>query len=246
MRPFIGITSSIQLSNGNPFNRAYQRNADAIAKAGGLPVYIPTGLDEVTLREIYERMDGILLPGGADVDPVHYGAAMHPATKGIDAARDELELTIARWQVEGDRPTFGICRGHQVLNVALGGTLIQDIPDEVHTNLLHDQVDGMPRHNRLHSIDIEPNSRLAQIIGVTQVQVNSLHHQSVEKPAPNALVTAYAPDKIIEALEVPDKRFMLSVQWHPEDLCGDDDSMMRLFQAFVDAAAEYAGQRHAR
>jgi putative glutamine amidotransferase len=243
MRPFIGITTARVFINDNPFNRAYQKNADAIAKAGGLPVYIPTGLDRDTLREIYEQMDAILLPGGADLDPKHYGETQHPATKNIDADRDDLELTLARWQMEDDRPTFGICRGHQVLNVALGGTLVQDIPDEVGTTLLHDQPDGMPRPNRLHTINISPNSRLAAIMGTTQAQVNSLHHQSIEKPAPGAVITAYAPDQIVEALEVPDKRFMLSVQWHPEDLFGEDDAMMGLFKAFVDAAADYAAHR---
>lgn len=245
VRPFIGITTSLIRIDGNPFNRAYQRNADAIARAGGLPVYIPTGLDETTLRLVYERMDAILLPGGPDVDPALYGETRHftVTDKRIDAARDALELTLARWQIEEDRPTFGICRGHQVLNVALGGTLVQDIPDEITTDILHDLPDGEPRSTRLHSIEIAPNTRLASILGTTRADVNSLHHQSVERAAPGALITATAPDGVIEALEVPDKRFMLSVQWHPEDLFDHDDGMMRLFQSFVDAAADYAERR---
>jgi len=245
VRPFIGITSSLIFIDGNPFNRAYQKNAEAIARAGGLPVYIPTGLDEATLRLIYDRTDAILLPGGPDVDPAQYGEARHftVTDKRIDSARDALELTVARWQIDEDRPTFGICRGHQILNVALGGTLVQDIPDELKSTLTHDLPDGEPRSTRLHPIEITPNTRLAAILGTTHVAVNSLHHQSVQRAAPGVLVTATAPDGVIEAMEVPGKRFMLSVQWHPEDLFDSDDAMMRLFQSFVDAAADYAERR---
>ncbi|MDX2160065.1 MAG: gamma-glutamyl-gamma-aminobutyrate hydrolase family protein [bacterium] len=247
-RPLIGITSSHITINGNPYNRMYQRNAAAVAAAGGIPVYIPTDLDEATLRELYERLDAVLLPGGPDVDPNEYGAHRHPTVTDsrIDAKRDAVELTLARWQLEDDRPTFGICRGHQVLNVALGGTLIQDIPDQVKSTLAHDQPDGDPRSKHAHTITIAPSSRLASILGTTETTVNSLHHQSVERPAPGTLVSAHAPDGVVEAIEVPEKRFMISVQWHPEDLYEGDDMMKRLFQAFVDAAADYAAQRHAR
>jgi len=223
----------------------YQRNAAAVASAGGLPVYVPTGMDEVTLRGIYERLDAVLLPGGPDVDPAEYSKPRHPTVTDsrVDAARDYLELTLARWQYEDDRPTFGICRGHQVLNVALGGTLVQDIPDELDTPLAHDQQDDQPRYRLAHDITIQSGSRLAAILGTTQTQVNSLHHQSVEHAAPGVNVTAFAPDGVVEAIEVPDRRFMLSVQWHPEDLYNGSEMMTRLFKAFVDAAADYAERR---
>jgi putative glutamine amidotransferase len=237
-RPLIGITSSAITINGNPYNRMYAPNARAIAAAGGLPVYIPTHMDTDTLREIYARLDGLLLPGGPDVDPAHYHAERHPHLGLVDDARDNVELTLARWSVSDDMPTFGICRGHQVLNVALGGTLIQDIPSQVETGLSHDIPDGTPRSRRMHDISIQPGSRLAQILGTTQVQVNSIHHQSVEMAAPDAVVTAEAPDGVVEALEVPDKTFVLSVQWHPEDLYENDEGMRRLFQTFVDAARD--------
>lgn len=243
LRPIIGITTSSYVQDGKLYNRSYHKNAEAIAKAGGLPIFIPTSLDVETLRAIYDRVDAVLLPGGPDVDPMHYGEERHPRTIHIDHPRDELELTIARWQVEEDRPTFGICRGHQLLNVALGGTLVQDIPDEVGENITHDQPDGQPRSQRLHTIDIAPGSRLASILGMTQVSVNSLHHQSVEQAAPGSVVTAHAPDGVIEAMEMPDKRFMISVQWHPEDLYDGDESMRRLFEAFISAAAEDAARR---
>jgi putative glutamine amidotransferase len=204
---------------------------------------IPTGLDETTLRALYERLDAVLLPGGPDVDPTYYGAERHPLTVTIDDLRDELELTVARWAVRDDLPIFGICRGHQVLNVALGGTLVQDIPDQLGSPLIHDIPDDTPRSTRVHDVTIDGDSRLASILGETPVQVNSLHHQSVEKVAPNVVVTAHSPDGVVEALEAPDRHFVLSVQWHPEDLYQDDEAMLRLFTAFVQAARERASAR---
>ena len=246
MRPLIGITTADFELNGNPHHRSYARNAWAIADAGGLPVYIPTGLDEDLLRELYERLDAVLLPGGPDVDPAYYGAHRHPETKIVDDARDSLELTLARWTYADDRPLFGICRGHQVVNVALGGTLIQDIPSEVKTDLSHDTPNEMPRGTLQHGVQLSPESRLASILGTTQVSVNSLHHQSVERPAPGVNITGYSPDGIVEALEAPDKQFVLSVQWHPEDLYDDDDGMKRLFESFVEAARESAARKPVR
>lgn len=243
MRPLIGITTAETEESGKPYHRSYARNAWAIADAGGLPVYIPTGLAEDALREIYERLDAVLLPGGPDVDPEYYGAARHPETKIIDDARDTLELALARWTLADDRPLFGICRGHQVMNVAFGGTLIQDIPSEVETDLPHETPGTLPRATIRHDVSIAPESRLASILGTTRVGVNSLHHQSVERPAPGVLVTGYSPDGIVEALEVPDKRFVLSVQWHPEDLYPNDEGMKRLFESFVEAARESAARQ---
>jgi putative glutamine amidotransferase len=211
-----------------------------------LPVYVPTGLPEEVLRDLYERLDAVLLPGGPDVDPAYYGEARHPQTKIIDDARDTLELTLARWTYADDRPLFGICRGHQVINVAFGGTLVQDIPSEVVTELPHETPDTLPRNTIRHQVTLDPDSRLASILGRTQVAVNSLHHQSVEQPAPGVVITGYSPDGIVEALEVPDKQFVLSVQWHPEDLYGDDEGMKRLFESFVEAARESAAHKQFR
>ncbi|HVU14036.1 MAG TPA: gamma-glutamyl-gamma-aminobutyrate hydrolase family protein [Phototrophicaceae bacterium] len=241
MRPLIGITTAdFSREFGKPYHGAYARNAWAIADAGGLPVYIPTGLAEDVLRELYERLDAVLLPGGPDVDPSYYGQERHPETKVIDDARDTLELTLARWTYEDDRPLFGICRGHQVMNVAFGGTLVQDIPSIVDTKLSHDTPDQLPRNTIQHEVEISPNSRLASIVGSTHVAVNSLHHQSVERPAPGITITGYSPDGVIESLEAPDKRFVLSVQWHPEDLYATDASMKQLFESFIEAARESA------
>jgi putative glutamine amidotransferase len=242
-RPLIGITSAYVQMDGRPYNRMYAPNARAIAAAGGLPVFIPTHLDDDTLHALYEQLDAVLLPGGPDVDPAVYGRERHPLTIHIDDPRDQLELRIARWAVAEDIPVLGICRGHQVLNVALGGTLVQDIPSEVQTSMVHDQPNGLPRSQRLHSVRIAPESRLAAILGANEVQVNSLHHQAVDTPAPGVIITATAPDGVAEALEMPGKPFVLSVQWHPEDLYTEDDSMRRLFVAFVEAARQRRASR---
>ncbi len=244
MQPLIGITTAdFTREFGKPYHGAYARNAWAIADAGGLPVYIPTGLPEDVLRALYERVDAVLLPGGPDVDPAYYGAERHPETKVIDDARDSLELTLARWTYADDRPLFGICRGHQVMNVAFGGTLIQDIPSEVKTDFIHDTPDELPRSTIQHNVELDPNSRLASILGSASVAVNSLHHQSVERPAPGVTITGYSPDGVVEALEAPDKRFVLSVQWHPEDLYTGDEHMKRLFESFIEAARESAARK---
>jgi putative glutamine amidotransferase len=242
-KPLIGITTSKRTNPDSAleFCVAYAANARAIERAGGLPIMIPSLLDDDTLRGIYERVDAVLLPGGGDVEPSRYGAVAHPATYNIDLDRDRAEILLARWAAEGDRPLFGICRGHQVINVAFGGTLIQDIPSEIETVITHDSPNALPRHHRAHEVNIDAASRLAGILGRTTVAVNSLHHQSVQQPAPAANVIAYSPDGIVEALEFPDRRFALSVQWHPEDLV-DDETAQRLFKAFVNAAREWAAR----
>lgn len=238
-KPLIGIPASIRVlqANGLPYYAAYPPNVAALEKAGALPVLIPNGISHNTLRDIYEQLDAVLLPGGGDVDPVIYGAEKHPATANIDPMRDDTEIMLARWAAEDDRPLFGICRGHQVINVAFGGTLIQDIPSQCETTIAHDAANTLPRSHRVHPVTIDASSRLAGIVGKSSVVVNSWHHQSVQQPAPSARVIAYAPDGVVEGLEFPDKRFALSVQWHPEDL-PDDESAQALFKAFVDAARE--------
>ncbi len=236
MKPLIGITTStFTTEQGWEYNRAYVAMIQAVAEAGGLPVLVPISIDDEALRGIYERLDAVLLPGGGDMRPNIYGAEAHPLTDNIDDARDHVEVNLTRWAVDDDLPVLGICRGHQVVNVALGGTLIQDVPSEIGSNISHNVT--VPRDSRPHEVNIDPSSRLASILGTTTIAVNSLHHQSVGVAAPDTCVTAYSPDGVVEALEMPQKKFVLSVQWHPEDLYRDDPAMKRLFKAFVEAAA---------
>ncbi len=238
MAPLIGITSAVYYDKNNwKFLRAYALNVKAIERVGGIPVIIPCTLNDDTLRQLYERLDGILLPGGGDVDPAFYQAEPQATLlKMIDRERDAVEIKISRWAVADQRPVLGICRGHQVFNVAMGGTLIQDIPAFVGHDLRHDISDGMPRNTRLHDVTINPESRLANILNGTHFDVNSIHHQSIERLAPGLTATAYATDGVIEATEIESHPFALTVQWHPEDMVDDDETMVSLFSAFVNAA----------
>jgi len=247
LRPLIGITTYKRKSEetGWQYDVSYAQNARAIEAAGGLPVLIPAALSLESLRAIYERLDGVLLPGGGDVDPACYEQEAHPTVNRVDEDRDRTEIAMTRWAVADDLPLFGICRGIQVMNVALGGTLVQDIPSQVQTELRHDIPNDLPRSTRLHEVTIDEASRLAHILGTTRTQVNSLHHQAVGAAAPGVQITAHAPDGIVEAMELPDKRFVLAVQWHPEDMVGDDEAMRRLFAEFVEAARQRMSAKRA-
>ena len=238
-KPLIGIIAYNEVlpRNGRRYDVSYGRNAEAIERAGGLPVLIPPGVSEETLRAIYQRVDAIFLTGGGDVHPSRYADEKHPKTNSIDTIRDEAEITVTQWAVDDNLPVFGICRGVQVMNVALGGTLIQDIPSSIETELSHSQTVDLPRDRHSHDVKIDPNSRLAEILGTDVVMVNSLHHQSVDAVPSNAQITAHAPDGGVEALELPDKKFVLGVQWHPEDMV-DDEYMPKLFEAFIEAARQ--------
>jgi putative glutamine amidotransferase len=242
-KPLIGITTTIKTrSDGIDVYAAYVANVSAVERAGGLPVMIPCAIDTNTLREMYERIDGILLPGGGDVDPDAYHAAPHAKTANIDRARDQAEMALARWSAAENRPLFAICRGHQVVNVALGGSLIQDIPSQIDTPITHQSLQSpVQRDALLHPVKIMPGTLLSAIMGKQQEEVNSIHHQAIDRLAPSLVVTASSDDGIIEAAEMPGHQFYLSVQWHPEDL-QHMTSMQNLYSAFVTAASQGRSQ----
>lgn len=251
LKPLIGISAYTRVfpTTGWRYDVSYGRNAEAIHEAGGIPLLVPTWLPEDDLRAVYERLDGLLLPGGEDVEPERYGAVRHETVKRTNPQRDEAEITMARWAFDDRLPLFGICRGLQLINVAMGGTLTQDIRSHIATDLRHD-IDSTkePRDLLLHEVEIDADSQLADIVGDTRVHVNSLHHQTIEQLAPGMRVTARATDGIIEAIEAlhPEERgYVLAVQWHPEDLTGSQDGMHRLFTRFVDAARERMQRRSA-
>ncbi|GAB4509858.1 MAG: gamma-glutamyl-gamma-aminobutyrate hydrolase family protein [Anaerolineae bacterium] len=240
-QPLIGITTAILLNEragaGAEFYSAYTANARAVERAGGLPILIPCDLSDESLRALYDRVDAILLPGGGDIDPAAYRAERNPNTGKSDARRDHAEITIAQWAAAEQTPLFAICRGHQVVNVALGGTLIQDIPTQIESPYDHYYTPDQQRHAIAHTVNVESGSWLATIAQTTQLHVNSLHHQAMEQVAPGLRVTAYAPDGIIEAAELPGHPFFHSVQWHPEDLTAAAP-MQALFDALVEAARQ--------
>jgi putative glutamine amidotransferase len=215
----------------------------ALQNAGAVPVLIPHSPDPRHLRALVQRLDGVLLPGGGDIDPAHYGESRHERCNEPSPARDEIELALARWAIENHLPLLGICRGIQVLNVALGGSLYQDILAQVDGGSKHDWYPDHPRTLTPHDVTLAPGTRLAALAGIHSLPVNSLHHQAVKDLAPGLLATAHAPDGIVEAVEVPDHPFALAVQWHPEELAPTDPHARCLFDALAAAAAHHLSTR---
>lgn len=236
MRPLIGIPTRTLQDQGIPLNAIAIAYTYAIELAGGAPVLIPLRLSEDTLCSIFSRLDGLLLAGGVDVHPREFGEPVEPFCGDIDVHRDAVELNLIRWALEHKMPTLGICRGIQMLNVAAGGTLYQDIPAQLPGKLLHSHRVGDPYNLRTHRITIEPGSTLARALGDMDVPVNSLHHQSLKDIAPGFHIIARASDGIIEGIEADRGNFALGVQFHPEWLVDDDARMVHIFEEFVRAA----------
>lgn len=211
---------------------------EAVAAAGGAPVLVPLGLDEPALRAILSRLDGLVLTGGGDIAPEYYGSERAELINDIDADRDRVELFLAREAMAQHKPVLAICRGHQMLNVALGGTLYEDVMAIMPQAIKHDYFGELPRNYQAHEVTIRPESKLAGIIGRSAVTVNSLHHQGIRELAPGLVVSALAPDGLIEGVEAPEHPFAIGVQWHPENLIHDDPAMLDLFRGLVRAARE--------
>ncbi len=214
-----------------------QAYLDAILTAGGLPILLPTSLPITALPELVNRFDGFVLSGGGDVDPALYGGHLDATVHSIDPERDAFECALIPLVLQADKPLLAICRGAQILNVALGGSLYEDIPSALPAALRHDWYPNIPRDYLAHTVEIEQGSRLAEILGTRKLRTNSLHHQAIRQPAPALEVVAYAEDGIIEAMELAGKRFAIGVQWHPECL-PEEPAMQRLFSEFVNAARE--------
>jgi len=243
--PLIGITTYRTTNEaGNPILALGENYAQALALAGALPVLIPLGLPAEQLDSLLSRLDGVLFSGGGDVDPVFYGMDSDPQIKGIDLDRDRVEIILVKNAVSEGLPFLGICRGLQVINVALGGTLYADIADQHPQALKHDYYPDWPRTHLPHTVRIAPESRLSAILGETNLGVNSLHHQGIRALASGLVLTAWAPDGLIEAFELPGHPFGLAVQWHPEWLT-THESMQALFRAFVESAARKASPESA-
>ena len=236
--PLIGITAQhAPTAQGFPAVRILRAYVTAIVEAGGAPVLIPPDLPEDGWRTLLERLDGILFSGGADIGLEHFDGEPHPSVD-VEAARDAIELPLLRAAVDGDKPLLGICRGVQVMNVALGGTLYTHILDQLPNALQHDWHD-QPRATLAHPVRVEEGTRLAEILGAPMLQVNSLHHQGIKDLAPTLKATAFAPDGLIEGIELPDHKFALAVQWHPEWMTSHVE-MRNLFKKFVEAAQNIA------
>jgi putative glutamine amidotransferase len=243
-RPVIGIPVG-QGTNprGAKLYTVHQLYLNAVYRSGGIPCPVPLHLDEELYGEIFRRLDGLLLAGGEDVDPSFYGASKKDEIEKTDPDRDRVELLLARWAVAEQMPILGICRGHQLLNVTLGGTLYQDIGTEMGIDELHDNRGRGPgfRQQRPHQVILEPDSRIARELGAV-LWVNSLHHQAVATPGEGLRVVGLSPEGVIEAMELEGHPFAITVQWHPEMLA-DDDLMLRIFRLFVEEASRFHSVR---
>ena len=244
--PLIGIPAqTLQAIDGIPEGLPHSwvmnaRYSLAAQEAGAVPVMLPLFDEDLdALRAVYDHIDGLLLAGGVDMNPETYGEPPHPELGRTDPARDLVELTLAKWAIAEGKPVLGLCRGHQVLNVALGGTLWQDIAAQVPSAIKHDYFPnaGYPRDYLAHDIVITPGTRLGAAFEAATLPVNSMHHQAVHSLAPSLIASARAPDGLIEAIEADSPSFVVGVQWHPEVFGATDGPTRRLFQAFVSAAA---------
>jgi putative glutamine amidotransferase len=236
MRPLIGIPCDGNLRSTRRRYSLGQRYCRALFTVGCAPILIPLLDDDEVLLDTYQRLDGLLLAGGGDIAPHYFGQTRSARLRSVDLPRDRAELFLARQAVRDDLPLLAICRGIQILNVALGGTLYQDIPAQIPQALRHD---FHPEHSRNylgHEVWVRPGTRLADILRAERLGVNSFHHQSVKAVPPGLRVAATAPDGVIEAVEAQHKRFIVGVQWHPEELVEDDPRMRRLLEAFVEEA----------
>jgi putative glutamine amidotransferase len=232
-RPLIGITIGYSPDDREIFQLRddYVRSVET---AGGLPLVLAPGRPE-DAAPLLDRLDGLVLTGGADVGPQIYGAERHPTVVRILPERDAFELALVREALSRDLPLLAICRGHQVLNVATGGTLVQDIPSEWESTVDHDP-EG-ERWHRAHDVRVLPGTRLRAILERDEVAVNSFHHQAVKDVGEGLVVSARATgDGVVEALERPESRFVLGVQWHPEAFWDKGGAFLPLFEALVRAS----------
>jgi putative glutamine amidotransferase len=233
-KPLIGIGSDVLQKQGER-ERAfvYTTYIESLKRAGAVPVLIPPQPENAA--DLIETLDGILLAGGDDCDPAEYGEEKHPSCEPMDPRRQKNDLGLAKLARERGIPTLGICLGVQVMNVAAGGTLIQDIISDIdHAS--------EPSDRHRHDVHIDASTKLGRILGNQELNVNSSHHQAIGRVADGLRVTAKAPDGIVEGLEDPSHPFYVGVQWHPEDMPGES-SASSIFGAFVEAARKYAREK---
>ena len=235
----IGITPCRDDENKRlMLNRDYP---DALRRADAMPVILPWETDPVRLGAMLGRLDGLLLSGGEDIDPKLYGEERLPLCGTPDPERDAMEAALCRLALERDMPVLAICRGIQVLNVTLGGTLYQDVASQYGDAIGHPVYDR-PRE-QVHGVRVLPGTRLSSLIGAERIRVNSRHHQAVKTPGRGLTVCAEAEDGLTEGVEMPGRRFVLGVQWHPESLSGCAPEEHALCAAFAEACARYAEER---
>jgi len=241
MRPIIGITCSTAAESPRTqyalnLLRDYtvRDYSEAVTESGGAPILIPLLRDEGALERILSSLDGLLLSGGADIDPRYYNEDPCPNLGEIDSAKDAVESKLVKMALDRDMPILGICRGVQAINVMGGGTLHQDIPSQVPGSIKHNQ--GADPRFPSHQIKVEPGSRMFKIMECDTIWVSSHHHQAVKDVAPGYVATARASDGVIEGIESMAHRFVIGVQWHPERTFHTDGPSRSIFRAFIESA----------
>jgi putative glutamine amidotransferase len=235
--PLIGVSTSITVG-ANP-ERAYVNSAylHAVQQAGGVPVPLPPQLSAASLQRLGGGLHGLLLTGGGDVDPALFGETPHHTLYDVAPARDTLETAALTFALRRGLPVLAVCRGIQVLNVALGGSLYQDVGTDPGTQVPHSQKE--PRDQPTHKVKVAPGSWLAETLVTDELEVNSMHHQAIKRLGHGLVAVAWAPDQVVEGAELDDPaRFVLGVQWHPEELVGHSEPARRLFAALVAAARQ--------
>lgn len=243
-RPIIGVPTQTLEEVPGELPRCWvmsQQYVRVLVAAGAIPWIIPLIQNDLpTLRGIYDRLDGVFLPGGVDLDPSAY-QEQHDGCGRTDPARDEIELILTRWTLEDEKPLLAVCRGIQVVNVAAGGTVHQDLATQLPGAIKHDYFPKPGQYSRdflAHEVELTQGSRLSSLLGGPRIRVNSMHHQGIKRLGEGLRPSAYAPDGLIEGIESPNGQFLIGVQWHPEALAEGDERMNRLFGAFIRAAAD--------
>jgi len=236
--PLIGITCSLRRypntgAHECEYYYVYEPFVTAIHKAGGLPVIIPMGIPGRYTNRIFDHLSGLVLAGGGDLDPNLYADLITKSAKMVDPKKDLTEIDLFNLAFNKNMPVLGICRGAQLMNVALDGTLYQDITGQIRMSLDHDP--DFPKDENVHEITIEKDTKLHKALGETSIWVNSWHHQAIKLHGKGLLVTARASDGVVEAIEHPNKKWIIGVQWHPELIWQNDKVQANLFNAFVEA-----------
>ena len=236
MHPLIGIPcrAGVRGRANRPIYYSNKAYIQAIEDAGGIPILIPILKEPDRLATLLSHLDGLLLAGGIDIHPNNYQEEAHLALRETDIQLDELELTLVNWALQQNIPTLGICRGLQMINVALGGTLYQDLATERPGSLQHANWDLSP-DTIIHHVQIEPGSCMEKVLGVRDIVVNSLHHQAIKEPGRGIYISGRSEDNVVEVIEVPRQSFMIAVQCHPEELYVEQVIWSNLFGAFIDA-----------
>jgi putative glutamine amidotransferase len=239
-KPLIGIGADVKQSGSGGREQAfgYMNYIDAVLRGGAIPVIIPPQPQNVD--DLLASLDGVLLAGGRDCDPALYGEQPHPTVEPMDTRRQGNDLALAKAARERGIPTLGVCLGLQVMSVAAGGTLIQDISEETGTSVVHE---SEPGDRARHEIRVEKGTALDAILKETALVVNSSHHQAVRSPGEGLRVSAWALDGIVEGIEDPAHPFYIGVQWHPEDMPGEA-SAEKIFDAFIQSAMKHARSRN--